>query len=60
MRGDEVVIVDWDSICLAPAAFDHAALLPWAERYGGDHAAYPDFADGYGAEPNLPSTGRSA
>ena len=50
MRGDEVVIVDWDNLCLAPAAFDHAALLPWAERYGGDAAAYPDFAHGYGAD----------
>ncbi|WP_270038857.1 phosphotransferase enzyme family protein [Solirubrobacter ginsenosidimutans] len=50
MRGDDVVIVDWDSLCLAPAAFDHAALLPWADRYGGDPAAYPDFARGYGAD----------
>ena len=50
MRGDEVVIVDWDLICRGPAAWDHAALIPWADRYGGPAAAYPDFARGYGAD----------
>lgn len=50
MRGDEVVIVDWDLICIGPAAWDHAALIPWADRYGGRPAAYPDFARGYGAD----------
>ena len=50
MSGDEVVIVDWDSICLGPAAWDHAALIPWAERYGGPVESYPDFARGYGCD----------
>ena len=50
MRGDELVIVDWDLICLGPPAWDHAALIPWAERYGGPAAAYPNFARGYGAD----------
>jgi Ser/Thr protein kinase RdoA (MazF antagonist) len=50
MRGDAVVIVDWDSICVGPRAWDHAALIPWAERYGGPEQAYPDFARGYGSD----------
>jgi Ser/Thr protein kinase RdoA (MazF antagonist) len=50
MRGDEVVILDWDQICLGPAAWDHAALIPWADRFGGPVDAYPDFARGYGAD----------
>jgi Ser/Thr protein kinase RdoA (MazF antagonist) len=50
MRGDEVVIVDWDSICTGPATWDHAALIPWAERYGGPVESYPDFARGYGSD----------
>jgi Ser/Thr protein kinase RdoA (MazF antagonist) len=50
MRGDEVVIIDWDAICLGPPAFDHAALVTWAERWGGAPQTYPDFARGYGAD----------
>jgi Ser/Thr protein kinase RdoA (MazF antagonist) len=43
-------LIDWDSICLGPAAFDHAALMTWAERWGGLTATYRDFARGYGAD----------
>lgn len=50
MRGDEVVIIDWDSICLGPPAFDHAALMTWAERWAGEAETYPDFARGYGVD----------
>lgn len=50
MRGDGVVVLDWDQICLGPAAFDHAALIPWADRFGGSVHPYPDFARGYGAD----------
>jgi Ser/Thr protein kinase RdoA (MazF antagonist) len=50
MRGDELVILDWDSICLGPAAWDHAALLTWAERWGGDPGDYDAFAVGCGAD----------
>jgi Ser/Thr protein kinase RdoA (MazF antagonist) len=49
-RGDEVVIVDRDAICLGPRAWDHAPLIPWHDRYGGPRDAYPDFARGYGAD----------
>jgi hypothetical protein len=50
MRGDEVVIVDWDMICLGPPAWDHAALITWADRWGGAPQTYPDCARGYGAD----------
>lgn len=50
MRGPEVMIIDWDAVCTGPAAWDHAALIPWAQRYGGPPDAYPDFARGYGAD----------
>jgi len=50
MSGDQVVIIDWDAICVGPPAWDHAALLPWAERWGGSPQWYADFARGYGAD----------
>jgi Ser/Thr protein kinase RdoA (MazF antagonist) len=50
MRGNELVILDWDSICLGPPAWDHAPLLTWAERWGGHPGDYGAFADGYGAD----------
>jgi Ser/Thr protein kinase RdoA (MazF antagonist) len=50
MREDGVVIIDWDGICLGPAAWDHAPLMTWAERWGGAAETYPDFARGYGAD----------
>jgi Ser/Thr protein kinase RdoA (MazF antagonist) len=50
MRGDQTVILDWDAICLGPAAWDHAALLTWAERWGGHPADYANFAAGYGLD----------
>jgi hypothetical protein len=48
MRGDDVVIIDWDSICVGPPAWHHAALMTWAERWGGAAQPYSDFARGYG------------
>jgi hypothetical protein len=45
-----VVIIDWDAICLGPRAWDHAALMTWADRWGGAPGSYPDFARGYGAD----------
>jgi Ser/Thr protein kinase RdoA (MazF antagonist) len=50
MRGDEVVILDWDAICVGPPAWDHASLITWADRWGGAPGSYPDFARGYGAD----------
>lgn len=50
MRHDALLILDWDSICLGPAAWDHAALLTWAERWGGDERDYQAFAEAHGAD----------
>jgi hypothetical protein len=45
---DGPVLLDWDLLCRAPAGWDHAPLLTWHERWGGDAAIYDDFATGYG------------
>lgn len=50
MRGGELVVIDWDNICLGPVAWDHAALLTWAERWGGASGVYDAFAVGYGID----------
>lgn len=50
MRGEELVILDWDAICVGPVAWDHAALLTWAERWGGQPGDYSAFAAGYEAD----------
>jgi Phosphotransferase enzyme family len=42
------VLLDWDLLCVAPPAWDHAALLTWTERWGGEPGVYEAFADGYG------------
>ena len=48
MSSDGPVLLDWDLMCIAPPAWDHAPLLTLAERWGGDHGVYEAFADGYG------------
>ena len=50
MRGDEVVILDWDAICVGSPAWDHAALMTWPDRWGGAAETYSDFARGYDAD----------
>lgn len=51
MRSDgRIAILDWDNLCLGPAAWDHAALLTWEERWGGQPGTYEAFAAGYGAD----------
>jgi Ser/Thr protein kinase RdoA (MazF antagonist) len=42
------VLLDWDLLCLAPPAWDHAPMLPWASRWGGPPQWYEQFAAGYG------------
>ncbi len=42
------VLADWDLVCLGPPGWDHAALLTWHERWGGEPDAYRAFARGYG------------
>jgi hypothetical protein len=43
------LLIDWDLLCRANPAWDHAMLTSYARRWGGDRDAYPAFADGYGA-----------
>ena len=48
MSPDGPVVIDWDLLCLAPRGWDHAPLMTWASRWGGDPGIYRDFVDGYG------------
>jgi len=42
------ILIDWDLMCLAPAGWDHAPMMTWAERWGGLPGEYENFAAGYG------------
>ena len=42
------VLLDWDLLCHGPAAWDHAPLMTWTQRWGGAPGIYESFADGYG------------
>ncbi len=42
------VLLDWDLLCNGPAAWDHAPLMTWTERWGGEPGIYAAFAEGYG------------
>jgi len=42
------VLIDWDLMCLGPASWDHAPLMTWTDRWGGEAGVYEAFADGYG------------
>lgn len=48
MRLGKPIVIDWDTLCLGPPQWDHAALINWAGRWGGSPDAYPRFAAGYG------------
>jgi Ser/Thr protein kinase RdoA (MazF antagonist) len=42
------VLLDWDLLCWGPPAWDHAPLLTWTQRWGGEQGIYEAFAEGYG------------
>ncbi len=42
------VLIDWDLLCWAPRGWDHAPMMTWHTRWGGDASWYADFAEGYG------------
>lgn len=47
MRSDgRIAILDWDRLCLGPPAWDHAALLTWEGRWGGEPGTYEASAAG--------------
>ena len=45
---DGPVLIDWDLVCLGPPAWDHAPLMTWTNRWGGEPGLYEAFAQGYG------------
>ena len=42
------VILDWDLLCRGPSSWDHAPLMTWTGRWGGEPGIYEAFAEGYG------------
>jgi aminoglycoside phosphotransferase (APT) family kinase protein len=42
------VLLDWDLLCSGPAAWDHAPLMTWTQRWGGAPGTYEEFAAGAG------------
>lgn len=48
MADDGPVLIDWDLLCRAPAGWDHAPMMTWGERWGGNGGEYPELAAGYG------------
>lgn len=48
MTDDGPVLIDWDLLCLAPPGWDHAPLMPWTARWGGEPGIYEEFAEGAG------------
>ena len=45
---DGPVMLDWDLLCFGPVAWDHAPMLTWTKRWGGEPGTYEAFAEGYG------------
>ncbi len=46
------ILIDWDLLCLGPAAWDHAPLMTWTRRWGGEPGIYEAFSAGYGERPD--------
>lgn len=42
------LLIDWDLLCVAHPAWDHAMLTTYADRWGGPSDTYERFAEGYG------------
>jgi aminoglycoside phosphotransferase (APT) family kinase protein len=42
------LLLDWDLLCWAPPAWDHAPLAMWPQRWGAEPATYRRFAAGSG------------
>lgn len=48
MTSSGPMLIDWDLVCRADRAWDHAALATWHRRWGGHASDYRRFAEGYG------------
>jgi aminoglycoside phosphotransferase (APT) family kinase protein len=42
------VLLDWDLLCCGPPGWDHAPLMTWSQRWGGEPGIYESFAEGIG------------
>jgi aminoglycoside phosphotransferase (APT) family kinase protein len=45
---DGPLLIDWDLMCVAAPAWDHAMLTTYSARWGGPPGVYEAFAAGYG------------
>lgn len=41
-------LLDWDLCATGHPAWDHAPLMTWTQRWGGEERLYEEFASGYG------------
>jgi hypothetical protein len=48
MSPEGPVLIDWDLLCAAPPAWDHAPLMTFGGRWAGTGHEYQQFAAGYG------------
>jgi hypothetical protein len=48
MSSDGPFVIDWDLLCIAPPGWDHAPLMTWTQRWGGEQGIYEVFAEGAG------------
>jgi aminoglycoside phosphotransferase (APT) family kinase protein len=58
VTSDGPVLIDLDLRCLAPAAWDHAALITWEHRWNASPGTYAAFAEGYGESLSTSDIGR--
>jgi Ser/Thr protein kinase RdoA (MazF antagonist) len=48
MTASGPVLIDWDLLCVGPRGWDHAPMMTWTQRWGGERGVYEAFAEGYG------------
>jgi Phosphotransferase enzyme family len=48
VSADGSLLIDWDLMCVANPAWDHAMLTTYATRWGGDPGVFDRFTTGYG------------
>jgi aminoglycoside phosphotransferase (APT) family kinase protein len=49
-RTGRALVFDWDLLSTSHPGWDHAALLHWHTRWGGEAGVYAAFAEGYGRD----------
>ena len=47
------VLIDWDLLSVGPREWDHAPLMTWTSRWGGEPGVSEAFAHGYGLQVDL-------